>query len=335
MRQNYLNFPIPKQTGLPSGSTFLLDAFNQLHAIVWFYCFIIIGLITVLFINIYLQQVKQMDNLLGLIKNQKNSIFLKKHPIIYVNPYITYDNWLIELLILIVPFIIVILICIPSTALSYSTGEVHSASASIKVTGEQWAWYNEVTIPVTKPYGFQKENINNLFLITKLQSKVIANIITPVKIANYNHYSLYVLQRVNLLYGFLTQHLYNPKIQHLIWIDLKYLQTKLPLIERQSNYLPSIDKTPQLHNLQLTNIATPIPAMVWTKLTVDATDVIHSYWLWDYGIKLDCIPGNPLQTYIFPKKFGISIGNCAEYCGNGHLNMPIIIKSYDINEPII
>jgi hypothetical protein len=34
MRQNYNNYPIAKQTGLPSGSTFLLDAFNQMHAII-------------------------------------------------------------------------------------------------------------------------------------------------------------------------------------------------------------------------------------------------------------------------------------------------------------
>ena len=163
-----MNFPIPEQTGLPSGSTFLMDAFNQSHSIVWFYCFIILGLMTTLFINIYLQQVAQIRNLQFFVHNK-----FQKYPSVYVNPYITYDNWLIELLILIVPFGIVILICIPSTALAYSTGEVHHASASVKVTGEQWAWYNEVIIPVTKQHGYQKEVINNWALLTKMDSKVL------------------------------------------------------------------------------------------------------------------------------------------------------------------
>ena len=90
--------------------------------------------------------------------------------------------------------------------------------------------------------------------------------------------------------------------------------------------------TPIMHDT--TNIATAIPGMVWSKLIVDSVDVIHAYWLFEFGIKIDCIPGNPIQMYLLPKKFGISTGNCAEYCGGGHINMPITIKSYDTTQVI-
>ncbi len=87
-QHNYLNFPIYNQTGLPSGSTFLLDAFNQLHSTIWFYCFIILGILSILFLNIYLQQKRQLDNFTLLYQNNK----LKTQPLDYVNPYIVYDN---------------------------------------------------------------------------------------------------------------------------------------------------------------------------------------------------------------------------------------------------
>ena len=130
MRQNYINFPITRQTGLSSGSTQTVDAFNQVHATVWFYCFIILGMTVILFINLTYQQHKQIVTI-------KESIRRLKQPSISVHPYIGYDNWLVEFVILIIPFLIVILICLPSTALSYSTGEVHSACASLKITGQQ------------------------------------------------------------------------------------------------------------------------------------------------------------------------------------------------------
>lgn len=400
MKQHtYLNFPLYKQTGLPTGSTFLLDAFNQLHSTVWFYCFIILGILSILFFNIYLQQKLQLENFSLLYNDNK----LRIQPLSYVNPYIVYDNWLIELIILLIPCLIVILICLPSTALSYSTGEIHNASASLKITGEQWAWYNDVTIPVTNGFGYQKELFNQVTRFLKIWNSV--NHFTNWPNYNFNFYFYPVVKQAYLYFAVSKDHIYDPTINHLVWINLKFLQTKLPLF---NNYIAEkLNLNPQerdqvlkwahvyidnMHasvnqdevewlqgvithanfyqfleslinvntwqywipgdslfnfnqvmpflpkyyyiNLPLTNIATPIPAMVWTKLTVDSIDVIHSFWIWDYGVKLDCIPGNPLQTYIFPKKFGISTGNCAEYCGNGHINMPILIKSYDLTEPI-
>ena len=63
MRETYLNFQLEKQAGLPSGSTLLVNAFNQVHAQIWFNCFIILGIILFLFIQIYKQQVAQLSSL--------------------------------------------------------------------------------------------------------------------------------------------------------------------------------------------------------------------------------------------------------------------------------
>ena len=176
MRQNYINFPINKQTGLPSGATQTLDAFNQVHAIVWFYCFFILGMIIILLINVYKQVSLQLHSF-------PKSISLREQPLILANPYRGYDNWLVEVALLVIPFVIVVLICIPSTALSYSTGEVHNACASLKVTGEQWSWSNDLIVPITKSKGYRLLDLNLLSQISKKYAKLNnKNYIKQIKI---------------------------------------------------------------------------------------------------------------------------------------------------------
>ena len=392
MRQNYNNYPIAKQTGLPSGSTFLLDAFNQMHAIIWFYCFIIIGVLIILFMNILLQQRSQWKEIHDMMLEGN---FVKWNVTNRSSPYIVYDNWLVELTILLLPFLIIVLICVPSTALSYSTGEIHNVVASVKVVGHQWYWENEVCIPITanKPIDqwsliFSKQFITILklykankqewswtglksetkFLINKekidpacekvikqlrecaKQTKIETELLIKKGNSNCEKFidqfrecakaeSQRLLKNNNNLLWFkkATEGVCLTNFETIYWnISTKNYYLYHTLLQLQKgNHVQWINFTfkqaPILteHLFQCASSATPIPGLAWTKLTVEASDVIHSYWVWDFGLKLDCIPGNPLQTFIFPKKFGISIGSCAEYCGKGHTRMPIVLKVYN------
>lgn len=59
---------------------------------------------------------------------------------------------------------------------------------------------------------------------------------------------------------------------------------------------------------------------------VTSADVIHSWWVPDFAIKRDAIPGFINTAWTYVSKPGIYRGQCAELCGKGHGFMPIVVK---------
>lgn len=62
------------------------------------------------------------------------------------------------------------------------------------------------------------------------------------------------------------------------------------------------------------------------KLVVTAADVIHSFTIPDYHVKVDAIPGRVKYGMFYPDRLGIFVGYCRELCGAGHAYMPIVIE---------
>jgi len=58
-----------------------------------------------------------------------------------------------------------------------------------------------------------------------------------------------------------------------------------------------------------------------------SADVIHSFWLPRLAGKTDVIPGHVNKTWfeIRPGQEGKYLGQCAEYCGNQHANMILVV----------
>jgi cytochrome c oxidase subunit 2 len=81
----------------------------------------------------------------------------------------------------------------------------------------------------------------------------------------------------------------------------------------------------------LRNVDHPMVVPVGTKvrLLITAVDVIHSWWVPDFGIKKDAIPGyiNTSWFEVDADKPGIYRGQCAELCGRGHGYMPIVVDA--------
>jgi cytochrome c oxidase subunit 2 len=65
------------------------------------------------------------------------------------------------------------------------------------------------------------------------------------------------------------------------------------------------------------------------KLTLDARDVIHSFWVIDFLYKKDLIPGKTNYIYFTPTKLGDFDGKCAELCGEYHSLMLFNVKVVD------
>ncbi len=70
-----------------------------------------------------------------------------------------------------------------------------------------------------------------------------------------------------------------------------------------------------------------VPAGTKVRLLLTAQDVIHAWWVPDFGMKKDAIPGlvNEMWFKVDADKTGRYRGQCAELCGRDHGFMPIVV----------
>lgn len=61
-------------------------------------------------------------------------------------------------------------------------------------------------------------------------------------------------------------------------------------------------------------------------LAVTSADVIHSFSVPDFNLKLDAIPGRINQMRFCPDRLGSFVGYCTELCGAGHGYMPVVLE---------
>jgi cytochrome c oxidase subunit II len=71
-----------------------------------------------------------------------------------------------------------------------------------------------------------------------------------------------------------------------------------------------------------------IPAGTKIRFLLTAQDVIHAWWVPDFGMKKDAIPGfvNEIWVQVDADKVGTYRGVCAELCGRDHGFMPIVVE---------
>ncbi|WP_321342572.1 cytochrome c oxidase subunit II [Breoghania sp.] len=72
------------------------------------------------------------------------------------------------------------------------------------------------------------------------------------------------------------------------------------------------------------DVVVPVGKVV--RVQVTSTDVIHSFALPAFGVKVDAIPGRLNETWFKADKTGAFYGQCSELCGKDHAFMPIVIR---------
>jgi cytochrome c oxidase subunit 2 len=83
------------------------------------------------------------------------------------------------------------------------------------------------------------------------------------------------------------------------------------------------DKAPRL--LAVDNeVVVPVNKII--RVQVTGADVIHSFAVPSFGIKIDAIPGRLNETWFKATKEGMFYGQCSELCGKDHAFMPIAIR---------
>lgn len=75
-----------------------------------------------------------------------------------------------------------------------------------------------------------------------------------------------------------------------------------------------------------TDTAVVVPVNANVVLQITGSDVIHSWAIPSFGVKLDAVPGRLQETWFNAERTGIYFGQCSELCGKDHTFMPITVK---------
>ena len=101
-------------------------------------------------------------------------------------------------------------------------------------------------------------------------------------------------------------------------------------IASASNEARQLDSGVDVHQVDnyLLDVDNPLVVPVNTKVRVlvTAADVIHNWWVPDFGLKKDAIPGYINELWFKAEKVGTYRGQCAELCGRDHAFMPVVVR---------
>lgn len=71
----------------------------------------------------------------------------------------------------------------------------------------------------------------------------------------------------------------------------------------------------------------PVGEQIWFKM--ESTDVLHSFWVPEFRVKQDLVPGRVTEVRITPSQVGRYMLMCSELCGTQHayMNAPVVVVS--------
>jgi cytochrome c oxidase subunit 2 len=75
-----------------------------------------------------------------------------------------------------------------------------------------------------------------------------------------------------------------------------------------------------------------VPVGKRVRVLTTANDVIHAWWVPEFGVKQDAIPGFVRDLWFRVDKPGTYRGQCAELCGKEHAFMPIVVRAVPEDE---
>jgi cytochrome c oxidase subunit II len=89
------------------------------------------------------------------------------------------------------------------------------------------------------------------------------------------------------------------------------------------------DKDRQEDQLRLleTDNRLVVPVGTNVRIQTTAADVLHSWAVPQFGVKVDAVPGRLNQLWINVKEPGVYYGQCSELCGVNHGFMPITVQA--------
>ncbi|GAB4066590.1 cytochrome c oxidase subunit II [Ancylobacter sonchi] len=69
-----------------------------------------------------------------------------------------------------------------------------------------------------------------------------------------------------------------------------------------------------------------VPVGKNVRIQVTSADVIHSFAVPSFGVKIDALPGRLNESWFQATKEGVYYGQCSELCGKDHAFMPLAVR---------
>jgi cytochrome c oxidase subunit 2 len=95
--------------------------------------------------------------------------------------------------------------------------------------------------------------------------------------------------------------------------------------EFDSLMLQDKDRKPGQPRLLAVDNEMVVPVNKVVRVQVIGADVIHSFSVPSFGIKIDAIPGRLNETWFKAEREGMYYGQCSQLCGRDHAFMPISV----------
>lgn len=112
-----------------------------------------------------------------------------------------------------------------------------------------------------------------------------------------------------------------------LW-QYEYLDHDVDFYSRLSTPSAQINNLEEKGRDYLLEVDEPLVLPVDTRVRflITANDVIHAWWVPEFGVKKDAIPGYINEVWTQVHEEGTYRGQCAELCGKDHGFMPIVVE---------
>lgn len=103
----------------------------------------------------------------------------------------------------------------------------------------------------------------------------------------------------------------------------EYVDADMGGIAFDSFMIEDDDLKPDQPRLLATDFPVIVPVNKTVELLIISNDVLHSWTVPAFGLKMDAVPGQLAHSWFRAEKTGIYYGQCSELCGSRHAFMPI------------
>jgi len=105
-----------------------------------------------------------------------------------------------------------------------------------------------------------------------------------------------------------------------------YDYSNLPSVEFDSFMIPLEELTPGQFRLLEVDNRTVVPVHSYIRFAVSSGDVLHSWSMPPFGLKVDATPSRLNFVFSQTNQTGLFYGQCSEICGANHSFMPICLE---------
>lgn len=289
----YTDYPRPWQMSFQKPATTMMEGIIDLHHDIFTFLVIIL-----IFVSFMLGSILYRSQVSFNLKNVRLPILQ------YQNAHGITHNTTLEIVWTIVPTLVLLLIATPSFALIYALDEIVEPELTIRVVGRQWYWTYEFPDNVQLNLPLTNTSVHHALDETQ-DSKLVVD------------QSEQALKSYQLLLD---------ETKDLLNIENGSVLINIPGFSFNSYIIPTEDLFPGAFRLLETDRRLVLPFGTNIRVLVTSYDVLHSWTVPSFGIKVDAVPGRLNEYYLNINYLGLFYGQCSEICGVNHGFMPIKVE---------